>query len=207
MTKDELAKKLDGIDYLEIHRRMEEFSVRYPEFLIAVPYSDDLIITSGAIFDEFGAFEGVKLNVVEGKIVGSNNEYGDIIAIWDDYTAWTLNSNKIHASFDIVDDGFEYGNGIIIDKLDLDFPENDVCMVKDLFKDDGLEKKIGNGVQLINGTHEKYGTSYTFFVPDDHYFNVIPIKEGIVVGTKLIKRPYSKEVKEIIDEYVKSRFQ
>lgn len=127
MNKYELAKQLDGVDYRDIHDKAEDLGVKYPEFLIVVPYSDDLICTFGTIEDEYDAFDGRGFNVVDGAISETCDEEGDIIASWSDGAAWKLTSKRDYASFTITDKHEpkdEYpDNGIIIDKKDLDIPQ------------------------------------------------------------------------------------
>lgn len=58
MTKEQLAQRLDGREYLEEMTKEEEKTAKHDSLLVLFGQSDDLLEMRGAIDDETGAWEG-----------------------------------------------------------------------------------------------------------------------------------------------------
>ena len=136
MTKEELARELNGIDYPLCMTR-EQVKVAKESGLVVVygePY--DLMELEGAISEEIGCYTGTTIHVVNGEMVSfeCGDEYNEcehklavkrsaktIEAIFDSegYT-WIYKTDIPHATFDIMEDGEAYCRGIVFNVRDTD---------------------------------------------------------------------------------------
>ena len=108
----ELAKMLDGIDYLEIDgsEKMTE-AVKFAKennLLVIFGYSDDLLEMCGVFREEFGAWNGCIVTGGECKI--------DVRWCDDEESAWSYHLTNCgeHEKFCIMEDGELYSYGIVI---------------------------------------------------------------------------------------------
>jgi hypothetical protein len=138
MTKEELAKELDGrmvgseIDY------DEKKAAKESGLVVIFGAGDDLSEFAGAICDEVDCFDGAVVRLHDKGVVESHDEceckfcgYNEIAEkcptleiLWcqtDEYS-WTYKTDLPHATFDIMDDEGDdrkYCRGIVIDVRDL----------------------------------------------------------------------------------------
>src|SRR5215472_10913763 len=68
MTKEKLAKQLDGHEYCEEISAVIEAEAKEADLVIVFGNSDDLIEFRGAIHDEAGCYEGGEYWIVDGKL-------------------------------------------------------------------------------------------------------------------------------------------
>ena len=108
----ELAKMLDGIDYLEIDgsEKMTE-AVKFAKennLLVIFGYSDDLLEMCGVFREEFGAWNGCIVTGGECKI--------DVRWCDGEESAWSYHLTNCgeHEKFCIMEDGELYSYGIVI---------------------------------------------------------------------------------------------
>lgn len=130
MTRDEMAKALDGREYSEEMTRDEEKIAKDSRLLVVFGASDDLVEFRGIIDDEVGAYGDVTeifgyYNILDkwqfNKEKDSSALGTKIKAIWAESgsPAWQMSTNTPHASFNIMEDGEVYCVGIVIDEIDL----------------------------------------------------------------------------------------
>lgn len=131
MTPDQAAKVLDGRQYRkesegEIFKEMKEHG------LVAVfGASDDLMEFEGAIYDEFGCFDGGTALLDEHGLLEecdcdcshyrrAKANAKTIKAVWgEEGVSWTYETDIPHASFTIYEDGEPYCVGLVFDIKDL----------------------------------------------------------------------------------------
>ena len=128
-----VAEMLNGGNYCDgILKEIKEYA-KENDVVIVCGASDDLMEFEGAIYDEFGCYEGgtAFLNhdgLFEGCDINckySQREIGrckTIEAVWCDKKngyAWSYKTDIPHATFDIFDDGDKYCLGICFDKKEL----------------------------------------------------------------------------------------
>lgn len=131
MTKEELAKKLDGNEYL--HEVPKEIATEAKEAGLVIVYgqSDDLMEFAGAIDEEVGAWEGVTVLVDTKGLLPERESIEDdetledffkrkrdalkIQALWakEGNYSWTYKTDIPHATFNILEDGEPYCRGIV----------------------------------------------------------------------------------------------
>ena len=135
----ELASKLNGIDYAEIQRRGFK-DAEEKNLLVLFGSSDDLIELRGAIDDEIGCWQSCTIWLdsegVETTRQCNDEEFKEcffvkrarkslfkIKAIWEtgDYFL-KFETDIPHETFDVLDDGEKYCQGIVIDMDDLKAP-------------------------------------------------------------------------------------
>ena len=140
MTKETLAKVLDGVDYREIPTDLVE-KAKEAGLIIVTGASDDLLELEGAFREEYGAWEGTRRRVSlpgtgglvscpcpdcpfmkAGKKIKSKNKSCTITAKWvHKGYSWFISANIPYAPFDMLERGEEnekYCRGIVIDTRD-----------------------------------------------------------------------------------------
>lgn len=135
MTRDELAKLLNGREYTR-EITSEECAIAKANWLVvAFGASDDLAEFRGAIHDEAGAWEGTTVFVRKTGIIEEGhsckcNFCGYKLMIekcakihfrWGKNTdrSWTIETDIPCARFTIVEDGEPFSDGIVFDMKDL----------------------------------------------------------------------------------------
>lgn len=130
MTKEELAKDLDGMDYPNEPNNTLLDAASKSNLLIVFGASDDLIEFRGAVDDEAGG--PGKVYIKNGGLVlppDCDCEYAQqwfkdqkegaivIEALWCDEKdiSWTYKTDLPHATFRVVEDGDVYCRGIVVD--------------------------------------------------------------------------------------------
>jgi hypothetical protein len=130
MTKEELAKLLDGCEYGSELGCFDGRVVKACGLVVVYGASDDLMEFEGAICDEVDCYEGGSV-LVDAKglltrddddddetiaeYVKRRNAAREIEALWcaeGDYS-WTYRTDIQHATFEIVEDGAPYCRGIV----------------------------------------------------------------------------------------------
>lgn len=139
ITKEELAEKLNGIEYRG--REIDEVSslASKNNLLIVFGASDDLLETRGVDDDEYGCYDGGffildKTGVlvdIEERDLDKTKPY--IEAIWDNKelgTSWNYKTNVPHATFKIMetddDEQSLYCIGLVIDLNNLEVVNDEV---------------------------------------------------------------------------------
>ena len=137
MTKEELAKMLDGMEYrYEITPDIQHGLIN-SDLVVVYGYSDDNMEFRGAIDDEVSCYNGgtAKLSHINGLLLlnecdddcpyfeALSSSAIDIEALWckeDDYS-WTYKTDIPHATFDILEDGEKYCRGIVFNLSDVEY--------------------------------------------------------------------------------------
>jgi len=135
MTKEELVKELDGIEYEELANEIEDASERAKAAGLVVAWGalDNLLEFTGAIREEvYACFGTATLLNSSGLVINRCDDaqcpyFGDIEytftieAVWQDSSPnWTLKTDIPHATFDIMCDGEVFSRGIVFDFAALD---------------------------------------------------------------------------------------
>lgn len=149
MTKEQLAQRLDGREYLEEMTKEEEQEAKDNNLLALFGCSDDLLEMRGAIREETGAWEGGDYALVlKDEMFGESDEENtfhkavrnEVMPIANDCDnddnprliraewgpedqpelSWRISSNMPYASFTINEDGRPFCEGIVIDLDELE---------------------------------------------------------------------------------------
>ena len=139
MTKEELAAQLDGREYRGEITREEAATAKSAGLVVVFGASDDLMEFRGAIYDEFGCYDGgTALVDANGLLDRSQIDDDDdeaiadfvarkkaahsIEAVWSatgNDAAWTYKTDIPHATFSILDESDTYCIGIVFSTADL----------------------------------------------------------------------------------------
>lgn len=123
MTKEELAKALDGKEYRKEIASALLTEAKQSGLVIVYGHSDDLMEFEGAIEDEFGCYGGGRCLVDSCGVLPSNEDIDEddddelaelikrrkkakvIDAIWcaKDQPAWTYETKIPHATFNVIE--------------------------------------------------------------------------------------------------------
>jgi len=144
MTRDELAKTLDGREYPFKLTKEERETAKATGLMVVYGASDDLIEMDGCVREEMGAFGGGKFRIGRNGFLPEprrffedlandcaddkdairsaqsfldryNGSY-EILAIWGrDDIDWQYTTMLDHSTFRIMEDGRVYCIGIVID--------------------------------------------------------------------------------------------
>lgn len=132
MKKEELAALLNGREYGDEMTKAEQEMAREAELVVVFGASDDLIEFQGAIHDEAGAGTGAKVflnrqgllpdheNPCECAFCGyaeAQKKCAVIESIWCDGSgwSWSYHTDIPHATFEIVENGEPYCQGIVFE--------------------------------------------------------------------------------------------
>ena len=131
MTKEELAAKLNGREYLHEITKEEEAEAKASGLVIAFGSSDDNLELRGAWYDEFGAYNGTLLKVnadgpVTNKCEDEDCPYFEklmeetkdfILAKRDeeDGYLWWLESSLPFAPFDVMEGTEKFCRAIVLE--------------------------------------------------------------------------------------------
>lgn len=136
VTKEELAKELDGIEYpVEIDDRLSALA-KESGLVIVYGASDDLMGFEGAIYDERGAYEGTTVLVDSWGLLPDRDciEDDDVLenffirrktakpirAIWNkDGYSFIYETEIPHVTFEVMEDGEKYCRGIVFSLKDI----------------------------------------------------------------------------------------
>lgn len=120
MTKEELAKALDGKEYRKEISSYLLTEAKQSGLVIVYGHSDDLMELEGAIEDEGSCYEGEKFLIDSYGLFGDRDDLDDdeleewlkrkkkakkIEAVWcaDGEPAWTYKTNIPHATFNVIE--------------------------------------------------------------------------------------------------------
>lgn len=137
MTKEELAEKLNNIQYpVRIDSETIE-QARSNGLVIVYGASDDLMEFDGAISDEVGCYDGGEASIDNQGLLPCRDEIEDdeilkdffkreetartIEAMWckvDQY-CWTYSTDIPHATFEVMEDDETYCRGIVFALTDV----------------------------------------------------------------------------------------
>lgn len=134
MEAEELADELNGMEYGDDIQELKR-SAKENNLVIVYGASDDLMEVCGAIDEEIGCCDGGTVYLDEhGLIVNKcesencpcfidaiENARFKIEAKWcevDDYS-WTYETEIVHSTFDIMEDGEKYCRGIVFSMGDI----------------------------------------------------------------------------------------
>jgi hypothetical protein len=143
MTPKALAEALNGIEYsatMHLHGSDLMKLAKGAGLVVAYGFSDDLLEFDGALYDEFGCYDGgTALIDADGLLPEFESASEDedacrryferkpkaraIEAIWDgnaDGYAWTLKTDIPHEVFAIMEDGAAFSRGIVFALSDLE---------------------------------------------------------------------------------------
>jgi len=140
MTTKELANLLNGREYNVEMTNEEEKAAKQYGLVVVFGASDDLTEFRGAIDDEKGHYEGGNIYFTKtGKIINADDVDSDddniqnkckrcknvIEAVWDKQAengnkySWHFKTKIQHETFDIIEDGEFYCQGIVFSLSDL----------------------------------------------------------------------------------------
>jgi hypothetical protein len=128
VTKEELAAKLNGREYNHEITKEEEAEAKANGLVVIFGSSDDLMELRGAIYNEIGGTDTAYLTP---KGLPANKCYNDdcpyfqkildgikdrVTAIWDEEEySFVYETTMPHATFDIMEEGFKYCRGIVVE--------------------------------------------------------------------------------------------
>jgi len=137
-TIESFAKRLNGRDYRKEISRAEEAEAKALGFLVAYGASDDLLVFSGVVDDEVGAWDGAVTKINRTPTGLAPDMHPDeidtesmlangwrapevvvtVTAAWspDDLpgTSWRITADKPFAPFNVMEDGKVYCVGAVI---------------------------------------------------------------------------------------------
>lgn len=130
MTKEELAGKLNGREYLHEITKEEEAQAKASGLVVCFGYSDDNLEFRGAIDDEIGAWEGVEALLTPDGLLQNECEDEDcpyfeklrantmdkVTAIWDkDGYSWVIETTLPFAPFDVMEGTDKFCRAIVLE--------------------------------------------------------------------------------------------
>jgi hypothetical protein len=138
MTKEELAERIDGIQYpCRIHEELIQIA-QAAGLVIVYGASDDLMEFEGAHREEIGCYDGGFAYVDQHGVLPDPEWIDDdreavqnyyhrkpnakpIEALWckEDGYSWTYKTDIPHATFEVMEDGEHYCRGIVFSLADL----------------------------------------------------------------------------------------
>lgn len=144
ITKEQMAARLNGAEYLNEMTLGDERTAKANNLLVLFGESDDLLEMRGAIHDEVGAYNGGEYALtLDGELYADGEEENtyhkaignEVLPLSDEYDnddnprliraewspddqptlSWRISSNLPCAGFTILEDGKPYCEGIVID--------------------------------------------------------------------------------------------
>ena len=121
MKKEELAVLLNGREYRNEITKEQEQLAKDNGLAVVFGYSDDNMEIRGAIYNEYGCYNGGKIsfNKTGDEIKSGKNS---ITAVWSPKTpdcSWIYKTKIPHANFNILEDGELYCVGMVFSVDDL----------------------------------------------------------------------------------------
>ena len=138
MTKEELAKLLDGGEYGSFPSFDQCKLAKENGLLIVYGGSDDLCEFAGAFNDEADCYDGGSVFIDEKGVIpewesvespdaarswlARDERKSEILAVWcgPEGYSWTYKTDLPHSTFDIMEDDEKYCRGMVIDVRDLE---------------------------------------------------------------------------------------
>lgn len=127
MTLKEMANAMNGVEYGEEQKRF--YGLLKKNNMIAVHgASDDLVEMIGCGDDEFGVYNGAVISLVKHMnfsdeyIFADSNGKNEIEAVWcgEGKPAWSYITNIPHETFNVMEDGEVFCEGIVFSVWDLE---------------------------------------------------------------------------------------
>lgn len=134
MTRNELAKLLNGREYMKEITKDEEALAKAAGLVVVFGASDDNMEFRGAIHDELGAYDGTTAYLTSAGLMESACEHDEcpyyerikktaatIDAQWgaEPRYSWTYETTIPHEIFEIVEDGEPFCRGIVFALADV----------------------------------------------------------------------------------------
>jgi len=134
MTRDELAKYLDGREYINEIDTATEIRAKEAGLVVVFGASDDLMEFRGAIHDEIGCYDSCKAYLNNKGLIVNECDDEDcphfdrlkkhaivINGLWCDEPGicWTFKTDIPHSTFEIMEDGEKFCRGIVFDLKDV----------------------------------------------------------------------------------------
>lgn len=134
MTKEELAKSLDGCAYLHETDNVDMQAIKEAGLVIVFGQSDDLMEFEGAICDEISCYDGGTAYILPDGLLTNGCENPDcpyfkvlqdkaqtIEALWCDNQdiCWIYQTEIPHETFNVMDYGEIFCRGIVFDMADV----------------------------------------------------------------------------------------
>jgi len=141
MTKDELAARLTGREYMNEITKDEEAEAKAAGLVVVFGASDDNVELRGAIHDEVGAYDGTTFRIsrdghalIDWDSLDKDDEAevkryfehkrqsAEIEALWsprEPACSWAYRTDLPHATFDVMEDGDLYCRGIVFALSDI----------------------------------------------------------------------------------------
>jgi hypothetical protein len=139
VTRQELANMLNGCEYREELTKEQNQLAKDNGLVVVFGASDDLCELEGAICDEVGCYEGGTTYVNKDGIfyipdncdcdnaedcpllIKEREKYHKIVIKWNDdgNPCWTYETDILHSTFDVMEDGEVYCRGIVFSMEDL----------------------------------------------------------------------------------------
>ena len=118
MNAEELAKKLNGVEYREELTKELKQKAKENGLVVVFGASDDLLEFEGAMYDEIDMYEGGECYVNEhGEISMNDGNSGKLIeAIWCPEgldTSWEIKTDIPSFAFDVMEDGELYSRSLV----------------------------------------------------------------------------------------------
>jgi hypothetical protein len=135
MSKEELAKLLNGREYPNEITYLERAQAKEQGLVVLIGGSDDLACFHGAIEDEADCVGGGDIFVMPGGVLEAHDDCDckfcgikdakekarKVEAVWDEEGySWVYKTDIPHASFDVMEDGGKYCRGIVFSISDLE---------------------------------------------------------------------------------------
>ena len=117
-----IASRLNGLQYPLGDIHIDKIKEYCQENGIVVCYgeSDDLMELRGAIYEEYGCYDGGTICIDENGEEGDANKYYPIEAVWNnDYPLWTYKFEPRHENFNLYEGSDLYCVGIVFFADDL----------------------------------------------------------------------------------------
>lgn len=92
LTIESVAQSLDGVEYREEDAKIDASALRAAGIVVAFGASDDLLELRGAVYDEFSAWEGTTLLILNGHAVSKYDLLGarDGMGDYDHLIKWII---------------------------------------------------------------------------------------------------------------------
>jgi len=138
MTKEELAKQLNGREIGEEITEDEEAAAKAAGLVVVFGYSDDNMEFRGALDNEVGCYGGDTVRLTPSGLLSNECDEEDcpyfermsdgaasIEAVWakgEDGPSWTFETKIPHSTFDVMEGGEVFCCGIVFSLQDVPAP-------------------------------------------------------------------------------------
>lgn len=139
MNREQMAALINGREYRSEITRAEEAQAKASGLIVIFGASDDLLEFRGVVHDEVSAYDGTTALLHAAGVMPEWEDFDEkddeamarayfslkprakpIRAAWDtEGYSWVISADIPHATFEIVEDGEKYCQGIVIHVTDL----------------------------------------------------------------------------------------